>query len=493
MAGILLSAVLLSFCFPSGGLWWLAWIAFVPFIIVVRRLDWKVSFRAGYLAGFLFFALTLFWIHHVTWIGLLLLSAYLALYWAVFACAVSSSATWTLARRVLFLSAVWAAGEYVRAQAFTGFGWASLAHTQSNNILLIQFSDITGTYGVSFVLMAFNVVAAEWVARKGRVDVRGRRAAWAVILGMALLLAYGMGRLSAPSSTSRVRVALVQGNISLADYADPNLKDYVVERHLALSRQALAYKPDLILWPETSFPQFIWDHPELFEKVRAFAREHHVKLMLGAVTRSGEQYFNTAILMNGSGETKGMYSKQHLVILGEYIPFRRQLPWLARFVPIDDFSPGVSQVLLDAGDQRPFAALICFEDTIPALARAAVNGGAGFLVNITNDGWFGASRQPAMHLDNAVFRAVENRVSLLRATNTGVSCGILPTGEITGCVADGSGPRILAEGVSVVDVPSGPPQMTFYRKFGDIFAMLCFAVILSLMLTTKFIRENKDV
>ncbi len=493
LAGALLSAVLLSCCFPSNGLWWLAWLAFAPFLISLRPLDRKASFGAGYLTGCLFFFLTLFWLHHVTWIGLILLSAYLALYWAVFAWAVAFSSAWTLMRRVLFLPAVWASCEFVRAHAFTGFGWSALAHTQSTNILLIQMADVAGTYGVSFLLMAFNVVVAEAFVCRGRINVEDRKALYVVVLLVTMAWVYGAWRLSSLAGRSPIRVALVQGNVSLVDYWDPQLKPYVIEKHLALSRQALEHGPELIVWPETSFPQFIWDYPELFEKVCVFAREHHVKLMLGAVTRRGEQYFNTAILINEAGVVEDMYRKQHLVILGEYIPFRKELPWLVRFAPIDDFTPGQGQVLLNGGRGRSFSALICFEDTLPELARAAVNSGAGFLVNITNDGWFDPSRQSLMHLDNAIFRAVENRVTLLRATNTGMSCAVLPTGERGACVQDVAGQAVMSAGVVVVDVPATVPEKTFYRKYGDIFAMLCFIGILGMIFIKEFKREKENV
>jgi apolipoprotein N-acyltransferase len=492
-AGAALSAVLLSCCFPSGGLWWLAWFSFIPFLLIMGASGLKRSFGLGYLAGLLFFCLTLFWIHHVTALGLIFLSAYLALYWSVFACLVSWSVSWPLIRRVLFLSSAWVVLEYVRGHALTGFGWSALAHTQSSNILLIQIADITGTYGVSFILMAFNVAAAAFIQRRCRLAPDDRGALWLVLVMLLIMLSYGAWRLTSPMGQGRVRVALVQGNVSLADYWDPNLKSYVVEKHLMLSRQALAQKPDLIVWPETSFPQFIWEYPELFEQVRSFARENHVKLMLGAVTRTGEDYFNTAILINERGETDGMYRKQHLVLFGEYIPFRREIPWLARLAPIDDFTPGEKQIIFNVGKGRDFSALVCFEDTIPSLARDAINGGAGFLVNITNDGWFGASRQPRMHLDNAVFRAVEDRVSILRATNTGMSCGILPTGGLAGCVSDVPGRKIMVSGVTVVEVPAQPAQRALFRKYGDIFALLCFLGILGMMVQMKFIREKKDV
>jgi apolipoprotein N-acyltransferase len=268
--------------------------------------------------------------------------------------------------------------------------------------------------------------------------------------------------------------------MSLADYADSRLKPYVVEKHLSLSREALRSHPQLVIWPETSFPQFIWENPDLFEKVRSFARENKVKVLLGAVTRMGEAYFNSAIFIDEQGQLAAQaYDKQHLVLFGEYIPFREQFPFLERLVPIDDFTAGKGNVLFPLADGAAFSVLICFEDTLPDLARRAAGDGAGLLVNITNDAWFGPSRQPRMHLDNAVFRAVENRLALVRATNTGMSCGILPTGEVAACVTASDGRQVMVDGFQIIDVPVHAGPSTFYTKYGDVFAMLCFLGILA--------------
>ena len=480
----LLSAALLALCFPSGALWGLAWVALIPLIISVDEDAPGPAFLRGYAAGFLFFLSTLFWIHHVTFLGLILLSAYLALYWAIFSVGAAGSSSWGIGRRVILLASLWTGLEYVRAEAFSGFGWAALAHTQSANILLIQMADITGTYGVSFVMVAASVVLSAWLKaafRRERLSSGFSMVAWAVVLFTCLVLAYGARRLNVPPLKAAVRVALIQANVSLADYADPRLNPYLVEKHLALSREAAKSHPQLIIWPETSFPQFMWDHPALFEKVRSFAREYKVKVLLGSVTRMGEAYFNSAVLIDAQGQTAQTYDKQHLVLFGEYIPFRKQFPFLERLVPIDDFTAGKGNVLFALADGVSFSSLICFEDTIPVLARRGAGDGAGFLVNITNDAWFGPSRQPRMHLDNAVFRAVENRLALVRATNTGVSCGILPTGELAGCVTAADGRQVMTEGFGIIAVPVHSGLLSFYTKYGDVFAMLCFLGILGVL------------
>ena len=498
-AGGILTAVLLSVCFPSGNMAWCAWFALIPLILAAAGTRPSRALGHGYAAGFVFFILTLFWIHHVTALGLILLSAYLAVYWGIFAAGAAWSASWTLARRAIFLPALWTALEYARARAFTGFGWSSLAHTQSANIFFIQIADITGTYGVSFIMVAVAVIVGDVLRaayREGRIGREVRGPLFGLVLVLGLVLCYGLWRVSGleKSSSSRtIRVALVQPNISLADDWDPLLRSNVVDRHLALSRAAMALKPDLVVWPETAFPAFIWEQPDLFEKLRAFTRENRVRLLFGAVTRSGQAYFNSAILVDETGRPGGRYDKQHLVLFGEYIPLRRELPFLASIVPIDDFTPGKSNTVFPLGRGLFFSALVCFEDTLPELTRRAAADGAEFLVNITNDAWFGPSRQPWMHLDNAVFRAVESRLPLLRATKTGVSCAVMPDGRVTGCVADDRGRSVMVEGVKVVEFPVMAPPPTFYTKYGDIFAMLVFIAILGVVLVKNPGAEASNV
>ena len=195
------------------------------------------------------------------------------------------------------------------------------------------------------------------------------------------------------------------------------------------------------------------------------------------MTREEGKYFNSALLISPQGKVVKTYSKRHLVLFGEYIPFRKQLPFLASIVPIDDFTPGADDALFTLPNGAKFSVLICFEDTLPGLARRDVLGGADFLVNMTNDAWFRDSGQPRMHLDNALFRSAENDRPLVRSTNTGESCLVRRDGTAGSCVEDATGRRVFVEGVTVARL-GGVKGTTFYTKYGDIFTLGCVVVIL---------------
>jgi apolipoprotein N-acyltransferase len=496
----LLSSALLALSFPKTNFFWLAWLALVPLLAVLERSTRRAAFGQAYLCGLAFFLVTLQWIHYVTALGLVLLCAYLALYFGLFGLAVHRFRDRPFAERLFLVPAVWCILEFVRDRLLTGFGWGALGHSQAPNILLIQIADITGVAGVSFLVAAFNVIV--WEALRSS-DVGGRmpdgssdrrlqtsdgfvgkpffRSALLYCLLLVAALAYGAWRLSLPADGHQTRVALIQGNIPLADFWDPQIRADIVHHYLKLSRATLAQKPDLIIWPETSFPNFFWELPEYFEEVKAFARQNNVSLLIGAVTKGGDKYFNSAFLITAQDEIKQAYHKRHLVVFGEYIPFRKAFPFLASIVPIDDFSAGPSGTVFRLPSGERFSVLICFEDTLSQLARRDVDNGADFLVNMTNDAWFGDSAQPRMHLQNAEFRAVENNRELVRATNTGETCRVTSAGHIGPCVGDETGKRVLTEGVIVTSVFLHRGK-TFYTKHGDVFTFLLFLGILGLFI-----------
>lgn len=233
-------------------------------------------------------------------------------------------------------------------------------------------------------------------------------------------------------------LSTVQGNIEQSMKWSPTQKEKTVERYLSLSAQALAgeEKPDLLVWPETALPFYPAREP-LMNRVRTFIRKNEVRVLTGSpyFTVNPQQqesvsYYNSALLLNRSGRLSGRYNKQHLVPFGEYIPLRTYLWFLKPIVElIGDFTPGDSFTPLDA-EKIQVGVLICFESIFPDIARQEVFEGANLLVNLTNDAWYGRSSAPYHSWAMTVFRAVENRRSLVRAANTGISGFVSPEGEV---------------------------------------------------------------
>jgi apolipoprotein N-acyltransferase len=284
-----------------------------------------------------------------------------------------------------------------------------------------------------------------------------------------------------------VRVAIVQGNVPQEEKFGEGFTREIIEKFHRLTRRVRAEAPDLVVWPETSVPGYFWYDPLLRGTTAALQEEMRTPLLLGSVHVSDldtPRYFNCAFLVDAHGEPIGRYDKIHLVLFGEIIPCKKLFPFLKHVVPYEeDFTPG-SEFTIFPLAKADFAALICFEDVMPDLARNFVKRGARFLVNVTNDAWFGRTSQPYQQAAHAVFRSVENCVSMVRATNTGVSCYIDPFGRVYGVLRDAAGDDLYVEGTAVRDVRLTHTS-TFFTRRGNLFAAGCLALSAVLFVTAS--------
>lgn len=474
---------------------WIAWVALVPLFVALQGKTGKEAFRLGYVCGLAHFLTTLYWIHYVIQhygnlpsflaVGaLLLVCAYLAVYPAVFAWAASRlepfPALWALA-----LPAVWVALELVRAHALTGFPWGNLGYTQTPFGLLVQTADVAGVYGVGWLVVFGNT--ALW-------SVMTRRGNWMVAMlfgaSFALCVAYGHHRLKEVDELQAQAVpwhaSVVQGNIDQSRKWDPAFQQETLRRYRELSVQAAAENPapDVLVWPETATPFFYGVDEKLTRQVNDILAEVGRPVILGspAITRiqGVPKLQNRAYLATPDGTITGSYAKQHLVPFGEYVPLQKMLFFINRLVQAaGDFVPGTSSSPIVLGD-RAFGMLICYEGVFPELARETALQGTDALVNITNDAWYGRTSAPFQLLQMSGWRAVECRLPLLRAANTGISTVFDAAGRSCGTVP------LFETGQLTCPVRSFR-QVTPYVRYGDWFAWTCAAVALA-ALAFAFIR-----
>ncbi|MBJ6726943.1 apolipoprotein N-acyltransferase [Geomesophilobacter sediminis] len=477
----LLSGVFLALSFPIPGLSILAWCAFVPLFKATDGAAPGKAFNLAFTAGLAGYAGMLYWVNIVmTTYGKLPLSVSFALY--MFLCAYLAlypAVTLWLVRRgenagisaLVSFPVIWTGLEFVRSFLLTGFPWESLGYSQYRTLPLIQIADLTGVYGLSFLIALANVVIFRVllsVSRKGATyPVRGLIA---LLVLMALTVAYGFGVLSRPESGPEQQVLLVQGNIPQDVKWDPAFQESTVATYERLTRLGCREPGTLVVWPESALPFFFQAEPVYAARVRALAAELKSPLLTGSPAVEKEdglvRYLNSAYLISPQGAVVGRSDKLHLVPFGEYVPLAKLLPFVNKMVAgIGDFSPGKSAVPLQTDGAR-LGVLVCFEGIFPEVARSYVAAGANVLVNITNDAWFGRSSAPYQHLSMMVFRAVENRVPLVRAANTGITSAIDSRGHI-----DGMTP-LFEEATLAAKVHPGKGG-TFYNRFGDVFAILC--------------------
>ncbi len=488
----LLSAGLLILSFPRADIGILAWIGLVPLFFVLEGKRSSVAFFIGYLTGVIFFAGTQYWLVHVTILGMILLILYLGIYFGLFAMGVRLLDRKPVIVKFFLFPSLWVVLEFLRGSLMTGFGWGSLGLSQYKNLPFIQIADITGVAGISFLIVMVNFFLKELLVVKGILTVRGpfpvQQLFGIVTTIFVVVLGYGIYRVQEPqgnSQLSSIKIMVIQANIPQEMKWLPSVWQDIMNKYLALTQEATSEKPDLIIWPETSFPGFLWESQDLFVILEGFVKGIKIPLLFGAIIQENDDYYNSAILLSKEGEVMEQYDKIHLVPFGEYIPFRRYCPILTDIVPIGDFTAGGKWTLFPVGvlNRGPqpqnhfFSVLICFEDTFAYLARQFSQKGASLLVNITNDAWFLDTSEPFMHLQSSVFRAIENRKSLVRAANTGVSCFIDKRGRIFNPVQDHQHKKTYVAGFSMGTVELSQ-QRTFYTKFGDIFTYLCFGCIL---------------
>ncbi|WP_026842348.1 apolipoprotein N-acyltransferase [Citrifermentans bremense] len=483
----LLSGGMLALAFPEPGISALAWIAFVPLFLAAAGASPGEGFRLGFTAGCAAYAGILYWLNIVmTTYGKLPLSASVALYLALagYLALYPGIVLW-LTRRceskriglMLTFPFLWVAGELVRSYLLTGFPWANLGYSQYRTLPLIQISDLTGVYGVSFLVAFANVVFYRiWVSmrHRERYPVTGLLA---LLVLIAATIGYGVIALSRPEKGELQRVLMVQGNIRQEQKWDPAFQQSTVATYERLTRQGAQSPGTLVVWPESALPFFLQSEPLYAARVKALAAELKSYLLTGspAYDQEGEKvrYLNSAFLISPAGVVAGRSDKLHLVPFGEYVPLASLLPFVNKLVEgIGDFSPGKGAAPLKTGNGK-IGVLVCFEGIFPEVARAYVENGATMLVNITNDAWFGRSSAPYQHLSMTVFRAVENRVPLVRAANTGISSVIDSKGHIRGMTP------LFEEATLSGEVRMGTGG-TFYSRYGDIFALLCLGTGIAL-------------
>ncbi|NQU95948.1 MAG: apolipoprotein N-acyltransferase [Candidatus Omnitrophica bacterium] len=481
------SAFLLVLCYPNFNLGFLAWIALIPLFFAIENKKSKTRFFTGYLFGIIFFAGILYWLANVTVPGTIATVLILAFLPAIF-CLLASPSIASRPGSVVFLPCAWVLTEYLRTYIFSGFPWALLGYSQSPNLPVIQIADITGPYGVSFLIVLVNVGIYLALRRKPK---RFYILFFITVL-FALVLVYGDNRIKRAYPAKLLKVAVIQGNIPQEMKWDPRYREFILNKYKMLTQVALKESPGLVVWPETAVPGYL-DEPDLEKQITNLAKSGNAYLLVGTLKEVGSKVFNSATLISNKGEILKSYNKIHLVPFGEFIPFEKAFLWMRGVIdkPIGNFARGneftvfkfnlekvtrTTSKIQKSMEFHSFSTLVCFEDIFPDLCRKFVKKGARFLVNITNDAWFGKSPALYQHAQGSVFRAVENRVPVIRAANTGFSCIIDHRGKILKSVKVGED-EISVDGYAV-EVIMPTFIKTIYTRFGDVFSWLCIAYVL---------------
>ncbi len=521
------AGLLLAFAFPGFGVAGFAWIAPALMLACAHGKKPGESFMAGYIAGISFWLASLYWLLLIPVagfpiLGWIALSAFLALFsgtWVWLLSGKIGAGGWT--RRNLWSllgAAAWVALEMFRARIFGGFPWSFIGVSQFKMVPLIQIASITGVYGISFLVVWTSLCffsAVRMVFAKPNSRFAWQPEIFLPLFLVAGLFSWGEVKLNGQSpAASTLRITLIQPSVPQSLIWDESQDTNRFNQLLALSENALTNNPDLLVWPEAAVPRF---DDASYAAITNLVRSHHVWMIFNAddvLPKSNpagaEKYdvFNSAFLFDPDGNFASVYHKQKLVIFGEYVP-----PLLKWFTPVtgsyqvgnfpSQFEIKLRNVpLIEIGGVSPSAfprqtvnaaPLICFEDAFPHLVRKSVQDGTDFLINLTNDGWFGKGAEQWQQTADAIFRAVENGVPLVRCCNNGVSCWIDANGRVRQTFTDATG-TIYGSGAMTFDLPlpEAKPAPTFYNRHGDWFGWLC-VMITAAVATCRLIRRKPNI
>jgi len=442
---VLLTSFALIFSFPPFPSGFLALIAFVPYFFFLEGKNLKESFRVGYLVGLIWSAGTVFWIGHATIIGVIGAIIWISFYFAFF----SLLYIWLFSRigkaAIWAIPFIWVSLELLALVGPMAFPWNSLAYTQTYYPILIQYSSVTGMYGITLWIILLNIVIYKLIKSfryKKKVIVFSS----VIIFLIVLPIVYGLFiRTKEFNSKKRLKISLIQGNIDPYQKWTPGFIDNNFSIYKDLTIKASHENPELIVWPETAAPCFLRYQRYYRYIVSTLVKNFNTPILTGTIdykwTDSNSiKRYNSAFLFKPGTRKIESYNKHRLVPFSERVPLVDKLPFIynmAKILDLDigNYFPGDSAAVFKIKNfyndtMIKFSTVICYDSVFPYLVRKFICNGAQFIVIITNDGWFGEISGPYQHAQIAVLRAIENRVWIVRCANTGISEFIDPFGRI---------------------------------------------------------------
>ncbi len=462
-----ISGVLLGCSYPPIGFGFLAYAALVPLLMLMNRLTVKRYFFWTVLAGLIFHGITLSWLRHITWPGMiaaiLVLSVIFALPFLLARCIHTSHPG-----RAFFILPFAVAGiEWARSFDVLAFPWMIIGNSQTYYPFLVQFADITSVFGVSFWVAAVNILLLLVIRKR---SIARFSALAAIFIIPHVYSIYVISHVE--ESGERLTVACIQGNVFPEDKWATGNELWNIDLYCNMSIDSAEYNPDVIIWPETATPVYLCETPTYRRKVQSLVDSIGIPVITGTPAinwKTGEKW-NAACVFTPGSSTIPQYRKIHLVPFGEAIPGRSIFPALENLhLGQANWDNGTEYTVFDTTLLPPFNVAICFESIFPDLVRTFVKKGSQFLVVVTNDVWFGPWSSPIQHAMISVMRAIEFHLPVVRSANTGISMVVDRCGRIT-ANTETFERKILIGSIRPSD------DLTFFARYGNIFSKMCFVI-----------------
>ncbi|MCP4652863.1 MAG: apolipoprotein N-acyltransferase [Candidatus Omnitrophica bacterium] len=456
IALVSISALLTGLSFNHPQLFFLTWFSLCPFLYVLSRSTKKASILNAFIFGAIYYFTIIFWVANVTILGLIFLLGYLCLYPVMF----SFLARYFFKKRfaIVTIASVWVLLELLKENIWCGFSWGNIGYSQYLNRYIIQIADIFGVKSISFLVVMVNVLFFEIISKNKNIIKK----LFFVASVLFFCTAYSHYKLNTFITSGEVTLSLVQPNVGESEKYNLSSGSNIVARLKKLSRQT--EEGSLVIFPEAAWPFVIKDDDR--QILPEFVAEIKRRSLIGLIQHDGK-FHNRASLFNSSGKLVAFYDKLKLVPFGEYVPLRKYLSFIPVINSIGDMHRGREIVVFPYGDQK-FSVLICFEDIFSDLVRD-FSSESDFLINITNDAWFMGEPQASQHLAIMVFRAIENRISIARCANTGISGWVSFKGDINKLKKQNS--EVFFEGVMNFKLPLND-QRSFFNAYGGMVSFL---------------------
>ncbi len=488
------SAILFALSFPSfisdKGFPIFGYIALTPMFMAIRHIRLKTAPLWGFLYGLVTYALFNYWLGIFYPPAIVIIPALYAVYYFFLFPALKLADRAFPKWGFLVQCVIWIGYEYLRTKGFLGYPYGILGYTQYSVPLVARLAALTGVWGVSALLVLPSALLANILLDGAKKHTKITAIAYGALF--AAVLAYGFATGYDYSNCLTKKAALIQQNIDPWQGGDATYRE-ALRRLTKMSTEAQqdpAGKPDIVVWSETSFvPSIDWHtryrtdpaYYKMVKELRDYMNKQSVPFVLGnnegvlgfdeEKKQQVRQDHNSALLFEGGQITK-VYRKIHLVPFTEHFPYKKQLPFIYNFLVSWDthfWIPGTEHTVFDAAGFK-FSTPICFEDSFSDLSRAFVRNGAQVIINLSNDGWAYSVPAEMQHMAMAAFRAYENRRTVVRSTNSGITCVIDPSGRRVAEMEP------FVEGYLIADIPVYDATTTLYTRWGDWLGIACAAI-----------------
>jgi len=472
----------------SFNIGYLAWIALIPTIYVIERLNsFSKTILISFIWGFVYHISVVFWLSQN--IGTSSGVAFLSMIAVVLILSCNTIFIFSLwyffkknnnSFNSFILPFIWVSIEYLRSYGILGFPWVNIANTQLNFYYLIQNAEYVGIYGISFWVVLINVLLYDLLFR-GKIKK--------IYVTLIFVLPFILGHYSVSQlvydKIDNYTVSIIQPNVNLFTKRDYLNRFENLNNLIDKSKTAIQDNLDLIIWPESALSYNNLQDKKIFTHIKDnLLLNNETYILTGNVIYENSNHYNSSVLFNRDG-IKQIYNKRQLVPIAEYVPFSNSFPSLKNInLGQANFSKGNKDIIFDVNGVK-FSALICFESTFPGINRRHAKMGAEYFIYLVNDGWYTGPPEPQQHMKQSIFRAIENRKTIVRCANTGISSVISPSGEVREYLD-------LNESGKITTFIEKVNRSTFYTEYGNIFAIVTLIITLSFVIGTLYEQKKNN-